>query len=218
MIGPTVKSAVGATLELLLNQALKLDPASRLRLAALAGRCFHIECTQPNVNLFVLPQREFVQIAGDWDGPVSAGLRGSFDDFMQLLTSADPGTALINGNLQVQGDSQLLLQLRAIVADLDIDWEAPLVSVFGDVLGHQIGRGASWLHAQLRATGSSVARQLRDYVKEESDWLAPHWQVEDFRSQVQQLSARSEQLESRINQLRQQMARRGFTPPGWANR
>jgi ubiquinone biosynthesis accessory factor UbiJ len=217
MIGPTLKSAATATLELLVNQALQLDPASRTRLAALAGQVFHIECTAPALDLFVLPQSDpfQLQIAGHWEGAVTAGLRGSGKEFVELLTSTDPGATLINGNMTVHGDSQALLRLRSIVADLDIDWEAPLARVFGDVVGNQMGRGLRQFDTLLRQAGNSLLRQVRDYVKEESDWLAPRWQVEEFCVEVDRLVARSNHLEARAAQLRQKILNR---PPTSAQR
>lgn len=207
MIGPTARSAAIAALEAALNRALALDPASALRLAALDGKIFQIECTRPALNLFLLPQRERIQLAGHWDAPVSAGLRGSADDFLQLLTSRDAAATLINGNLQVRGDSDALLQLRAVAAELDIDWEAPLTRLFGDIAGHQLAGGLRHLHGLLRSAGSSLGRQLRDYVKEESDWLAPRWQVEQFCAEVAATAQRGERLEIQLQQLRQRLAR-----------
>jgi len=207
VIGPTGKSAAIAALEGLVNRALRLDPASRQRLAALAGQVFHIECTQPDLDLFLLPHGDRVQLAGFWDGPVTAGIRGSYTDFIELLTSEDPGATLINGKMHLIGDSKALLRLRDIAADLDLDWEAPLTKVFGDVIGHQLGQGLRHLHALARHAGGSIARQVRDFVREESDWLAPRWQVEQFRADVTQVALQGERLESRLAALRQRLAR-----------
>lgn len=214
MIGPTAKSAASAALEALVNRALALDPASRRRLAALAGQVFHLECTQPEIDLFLLPQAEGVQLAGFWDGAVTAAISGNHEDYIELLGSKDPGATLINGRMRVRGDSQALLRLRDIAADLELDWEAPLTRVFGDVLGHQLGRGLRHLGGALRHAGGSIGRQLRDYLKEESDWLAPRWQVEQFCAEVQQVAQRGERLESRLAVLRQQWLRkRGVNRP-----
>jgi ubiquinone biosynthesis protein UbiJ len=208
VIGPTAQSAAVAALETLINRALMLDPASRARLAALAGQVFHIECTRPALQLFVLPQRDRVQLAARWEGVVSAGLSGSAEDFIELLTSADPATTLINGNLNARGDSRALQRLQAIAGDLDIDWEAPLTRLFGDIVGHQLGRGLRRVHTLFAQAGRSLGRQLRDYVREESDWLAPRWQVETFCAEVVELARRGDRLELRATQLRQQLARR----------
>jgi len=208
VIHPTAKSAAIAALETLVNRALALDPASRQRLSGLAGQTFHLECTQPAFDLFLLPHADRIQLAGFWDGPVTAGISGSYADFIELLGSEDPGATLINGKMSVIGDSKALLRLRDIAADLDLDWEAPLTRVFGDVLGHQLGRGLRHLHSLARHAGNSLARQVRDYVKEESDWLAPRWQVEQFCADVAQAALRAERLQVRLSGLRQQLARR----------
>jgi ubiquinone biosynthesis protein UbiJ len=208
VIGPTAKSAAIAALEGLVNRALGLDPASRRRLAALAGQVFHIECTQPDLDLFLLPHADRVQLAGFWEGPVTAGIRGGYADFIELLTSEDPGATLINGKMSVIGDSKALLRLRDIAADLDLDWEAPLTRAFGDVLGHQLGQGLRRLHTLARNTGGGFARQVRDYLKEESDWLAPRWQVDAFSADVARVALQGERLENRLAALRQRLARR----------
>lgn len=201
MIGPTARSAAVAAVETVINRALALDPATRIRCAALEGKVFHLECTRPALQLFVLPQRDRIQLAAQWEGEVDAGLSGSAGDFAELLTSSDPAATLINGPLSVRGDSQALQRLQHIVTDLDIDWEAPLARLFGDVAGHQLGNALRGAHRFLLQAGRNLGRQLRDYVRDESGWLAPRWQVETFCADVAELARRSEQLKQRAAQL-----------------
>lgn len=209
--GPTLKTAAFAALEGAINTALRLDPASRQKLAALNGRVFHLECTKPDLDIFLLPQQDGVQLAAHWEGDISAGLSGSGDDFMQLLRSADPAATLINGNMTVLGDSKALLQLRDIAAQLDLDWEAPLTRVFGDIVGHQMARSLRFGHRLFRDAASSLQRQVRDYFQEElfandNGWLAQRWQLEQFQTDIETLQSRSEQLLARAAQLQQRAA------------
>jgi ubiquinone biosynthesis protein UbiJ len=207
-LGPTLKTAAFAALEGAINTALRLDPASRQKLAALNGRVFHIECSKPDVDIFLIPQQDGVQLAAHWEGEVTAGLSGSADDFAQLLRSTDPGATLINGNMTVIGDSKALLQLRDIAAALDLDWEAPLTRVFGDIVGHQMARSLRFGQRLLRDATNSLQRQVRDYLQEESSLLTPRWQFEQFKTDIDTLSARSEQLLKQAAQLQQVITRR----------
>lgn len=206
--GPTLKTAAFAALEGAINTALRLDPASRQKLAALSGRVFHLECSKPELDIFLIPQLDGVQLAAQWEGEITAGLSGSGDDFAQLLRSSDPGATLINGNMTVIGDSKALLQLRDIAAALDIDWEAPLTRVFGDIVGHQMARSLRFGHGLFRDAASSLQRQVRDYFQEENSWTLQRGQFDQFKNNIDTLSARSEQLLMRAAQLQQAFSRR----------
>jgi ubiquinone biosynthesis accessory factor UbiJ len=210
--GPTLRTGAIATLELLVNRALALDPASRRQLAALHGQVFHLECTSPELDLFVVLHADRVQLAVRWEGDITAALSGSGADYRELLASHDPGATLINGAMTLRGDSKALLRLRDIAAQLDIDWETPLTSLFGDVIGHQVARSLRFGQRLMRDALTSLSRQLHDYVQEESDWLAPRWEVEQFNCDVADVARRGELLADRIAQLQtkiqQRLARR----------
>jgi ubiquinone biosynthesis protein UbiJ len=203
---PMLPTAALALLERAINQALRLDPASRQRLAALAGQVFHLHCTQPDIEVFVLPQADGVRLAAYHDAGVTAGLTGTGGDFAKLLGSDDPAAELINGNLSVRGDSKALQQLQAIAAGLDLDWEAPLARVFGDVVGHQLGRGLRHLADRALYAGRQIARQINDFAHHESGLLAGRAEVGRFGLDVEQVARRTEQFEARLRQLQQRVA------------
>lgn len=210
---PTLKGVGLAALETAINTALKLDPASRAKLAALAGQVFHLECTRPELDIYLLPQPDGVQLAAHWEGNVTAGLSGTRDDYLELLRSKDPAATLINGNMRVLGDSKALLHLRDIAAALDLDWEAPITRVFGDIIGHQMARSLRFGSRLLRDAANSLQRQTRDYMQEENPWLARRWQFEQFKQRVIELDARTTQLAERAAKLQQSAAARNPQPP-----
>ena len=205
---PTLQSAATAALETAVNTALRLDPASRAALAALAGQVFHLQCSRPALDIYLIPHTDGIQLASRWEGAVSAGLQGSGDDYLELLRSNDPGATLINGAMTVSGDSSALLRLRDIAAQLDLDWEAPLARVFGDVVGHQLANSLRTGTRLLRDAANGLRRQFSDYAHEESSWLLRRWQFEQFRAEVSELRSRGEQLQQRARELRELYSRR----------
>ncbi len=207
LIDPTLQMATLAVLERAINQALRLDPATQQRLRALAGQVFHLHCTRPDLELFLLPQTDGVQLAAFFDGKITAGLTGSAGDFSRLLHSDDPAAELINGNLVVLGDSKALQQLQHIASDLDLDWEYPLTKVFGDVVGFQLGRGLRHLAGRALYAGKQVSRQVQDFVAHESDLFAAPQEIKQFGSDVEHIARRSERLEQQLKTLRQRFVR-----------
>ena len=201
MLDPTLQMAALATFERLINQALRLDPATQKRLAAMTGQVFHLQCTQPQLEVFVLPQNDGITLAGFFDGKITAGLSGTANDFAKLLSSKDPAAELINGNLVVRGDSNALQQLQRIAVDLDLDWEAPLTRMFGDVIGYQLGRGLRHLASRALYADKQLQRQVHDYVNHESNWLATQHEVNRFNADVESLSLRSERFETQLKKL-----------------
>ncbi|MFT3931906.1 MAG: SCP2 sterol-binding domain-containing protein [Spongiibacteraceae bacterium] len=202
----TLKGVGLAGLETAINTALKLDPASRTKLGELEGDIFHIECTSPKIDIFLLPGADGVQLAMQWEGDVTAGLSGTRDDYLDLLHSNDAAATLINGNMRVIGDTGALLKLRDIAASLDLDWEAPLTRVFGDIVGHQMARSLRFGSQLFFDAAKSLQRQVRDYMQEENPFLAKRWQFEQFKRDVVDIETRTAQLVERVEQLRQRIA------------
>lgn len=212
MTGQTMlRTAALAALERALNAALDLDPASRQRLNNLAGKVFHIECLSPQLDLFVSPQPHWLALAASYEGVTDARLVGAADDFIALANSADPASELINGPITLHGDSHALQELQQILKSLDIDWEAPLARIFGDVAGHQLGRALRGASQRARYIGDRLLRQGNHWLNQESGWLPASDEVTAFCAEVDELSARTDRLEARLRQLRQRLSR-GMRP------
>ncbi|MDP4916439.1 MAG: hypothetical protein NWR12_01840, partial [Haliea sp.] len=145
------------------------------------------------------------RLLGYYDGPVTTRVRGAAADFAELAGASDPAAALINGNVALQGDSAPLIELQRIIGQLDLDWEAPLVTVLGDVAGHQL---AEFLRSSFNAgnaVSGSLRRQLDEFIHEEARLTPPRLEVEDFYTDLQSLQQRVDRLQSRLDRLRKRM-------------
>jgi ubiquinone biosynthesis protein UbiJ len=202
---PALHTAALAALEAAINRALALDPASRKRLAELADCVFRIECTAPRLNLYLIPQAQGVRLAGVWEGPVTTSVRGLASDFTELATASDPAATLINGKLELHGDSAPLIRLQQILGGLDLDWEAPLVDTLGDVAGHQLAQGLRALFGWGRQAGRSLTRQIDEFIHEEARLTPPRLELEDFYHDVQDLVMQVDRLASRTARLRRRL-------------
>lgn len=203
IISNTAHTAAIGGLETLINAALQLDPSTLHKLQALHNHVFLLRCTAPELDIYLIPGDDEVRLCGLFDGKADTTLTGSAQEFAKLVTAADPASALINGELELHGDSQALINLQKILKQLDIDWERPLARLFGDVVGHQMGRGLrQGLRFGLQAL-QGFKRQLDDYIVEESDLLPPRWQADKFFNEVDQLAMRTERLQAQLEKLKQ---------------
>jgi ubiquinone biosynthesis protein UbiJ len=202
-VDPTLYTAALAAAERAANGALTLSPHSQLALRALADTVIGVQCTRPAFTVFVAVEADgLLAFKGHHEGEPTASVRGSSSDFAELARSADPAATLINGGLELRGASAPLIELQGILAELDIDWEAPLVQALGDVAGHQL---AQLLRGGLRfgrQAASSLSRQLEEYIHEEGRLSPPRAEVEDFYNDLQSLVLQVDRLASRLQRLR----------------
>tara|TARA_R110002110_G_scaffold205066_7_gene417213 strand:- start:362172 stop:362813 length:642 start_codon:yes stop_codon:yes gene_type:complete len=202
---PALHTAATAALEAAINRALSLAPASQAALGRLDSTVFALHCTAPHIQVYLQPGQHGVRLMGHYDGPVTTRVRGTASDFTELAMAKDPAAALINGHLELDGDSAPLIELQKVLASLDLDWEAPLVSTLGDVAGHQLAETLRSFFSWGRQASKSLTRQLDEFIHEEARLSPPRLEVEDFYHDVQQLELRVERLESRSKRLRQRI-------------
>lgn len=204
-IDPALQTAVLAAVEAGLNRALQLSQEGRHDLAELRDCVFALHCTAPVMDVYLQPGPEQIRLMGNYEGPVTTSVRGSASDFAEVLAAADTTAALINGQLELQGDSAPLIRLQQIVAGLEMDWEAPLVEVLGDVAGHQLAQSLRAAYGWGSQASSSLTRQVGEFIHEEARLCPPRLELEDFYRDVRELGLRVERLESRIRRVRKRL-------------
>ncbi|MCB1690936.1 MAG: SCP2 sterol-binding domain-containing protein [Halioglobus sp.] len=204
-VDPTLHTAALAALETAINRALALSPHSKAELAQLEDAVFALHCTAPVLDLYLHPGAQGMRLTGFHQGPITTSIRGKAADFAELASAKDPTATLINGGLELEGDSAPLIELQHILAKLDMDWEAPLVDSLGDVAGHQLAQVLRSAFAWGKQASTSLARQLEEFIHEEARLSPPRLEVEDFYRDVQELGIRVDRLESRTERLRQRL-------------
>lgn len=201
-INPTLHTAGLAAVEAAVNRALELAPAGAAALAELEDCVFALHCSAPRLDVFLQPGDGNIRLMGVYDGPVTTSIRGQASDFAELATASDPAAALINGSLELHGDSAPLIELQRTLAHLDIDWEAPLVSALGDVAGHQLATLLRGTFSWGQQASSGLARQVEEFIHEEARLTPPRLELEDFYRGVQELEMQVERIELRAKRLR----------------
>jgi ubiquinone biosynthesis protein UbiJ len=202
---PTLHTAALAALETAANRALALSPGGKEALATLEDCVFAFHCTTPALDFFLVPGAGRLRITGVHEGPVTTSLTGTASDFTELARSGDPAATLVNGGLNMQGDSAPLIELQRQLAGLEVDWEAPLVDTLGDVAGHQVAQLLRQAFSWGRQATAGLTRQLEEFIQEEARLSPPRLEVEDFYQDVYELGLRVDRLESRARRLRRQL-------------
>lgn len=205
VINPTLLTAVTGAFETALNRALTHAPATRRDLAELEDSVFALHCSSPELEVYLQPTADGIRLMGIYDGDITTRVSGKAADFADLVAATDPAATLINGGLALEGDSAPLLEMQRILADLDMDWEAPLTDALGDVAGHQVAQMCRGLAGWGNQASRSLARQLDEFIHEEARLTPPRLELEDFYQDVQDLGMRVDRLQSLAERFRRRL-------------
>lgn len=183
------------------NRLLRLDPETLRRLGDLQGRVLCIEFRDLGRKIYLHPSESGFRLASESDQPAAVTLRGTFATFARLGLGA--GTETLNaGELDIEGDAALGQRLQRILGSLDLDWEEPLARLFGDPLGHEIGRAARAVFAWHRQAFQTFGLNAAEYFQEEKRLLPVRYEVEAFLNAVDVMRADVDRLAARIQRLK----------------
>lgn len=202
-IDPALQVAILGAIETALAQALQYAPQTRAELGKLSGNSIRIRVVQPALETTLL-LAERPELRSVYEDKASASIEGKLSDFLQVATAEDPAIALINGELKIRGDTRLLQQVQTLVAELDLDWEAPISAVAGDVVGHQIGKGLRAFFRWGQHSRLALERQLSEYILEEARLTPSPLELEDFYRDLRHLQQRLDRCEARLKRLKRE--------------
>lgn len=212
-LDPTLQVAALAAAELAINQALRLDPLTCKALAELDDRIFAIRISDLDLELFIQIRASGIVLLSHFDGQVTTRISGPIKAYSQVLTSEDKASALINSELKLKGNSAPLIRLQEILADLDLDWEAHMAALIGDVPAHLLGQTARQLSKLGSRVRQAFLRHLEEYIHEEGRLSPGQLEVEQFYRDIHRLNVDTDRVAARIDKLKARIASRSAQKP-----
>jgi ubiquinone biosynthesis protein UbiJ len=196
-----LQSALLLPLELAINGVLKLDAASKSRLARLDGGTLALRATQPSITLFISVRGNGLHLSTLHEGADTASLHGPTTALLGLLLRREHIDNLHARNVELRGDTGFVQDLQALLLDLEIDWEYHLSKLVGDIPTQAAASGLRETGTLLRKTGSRLRENVTDYLHDESGLLASADELEAFYNEITELKLRTERLQARLDRL-----------------
>lgn len=203
MIDPTLSAAATATLEASINKALQYDPATRLKLQALAGKSLAVDIREPQMLLCIHFDAEGVRLSRNGDDATTR-LVGSLPGLLALATS--DRVNLADSDVEAWGNTALLADIKAIASDLDLDWEEAVNEWLGDLLGHQVSEKLRAQFGWIKQRSQSGRRLVSEFIVEELRAVPSAVELKHFNQQVDELRLAGDRLGARFQKLKQQLA------------
>ena len=199
---PAIIAGVTLALETTVNEAIDLSLGTREAIKRHAGKVIAIYCTSPDISIYAsIDESGFVAIQNYSEADVTVALTGSWRDFQAVATASDPAGALVNSDVTVTGDTAALMEIQKIVVDMDIDWESPLVSSLGDVVGHQLAVVIRSVWSWRQDSHQRLKRQVSEFIIEEGQLSPSKYEIDAFLNDVDDLVLKVDRLESRIRRM-----------------
>ena len=201
MIFNLMHSTALSGVEKMINSALAYDPATQRELAALAGKVLVINSTVPPLKIAIEPATAGLILHPFWNDEADTTLQGSLVAIIRLALSRDEQNSFAGTGVEVTGDTDLLRQCNQLLRNLDVDWEALLAKLVGDVPAHIVGEAVRNSNDLQAKTTSRVKSAVAELAQEELKLNPSAPEVDSFKEQIRLLSANTDRLLARLSRI-----------------
>jgi ubiquinone biosynthesis protein UbiJ len=201
MIAKQLHSTALVAIESLINQALLYDPTTQQRLAKLAGKVLAIECTVPALKVYITCGQQDITLHDEWDEIPDIAIKGSAVAMVSIAIKGEEQNSLLGSGVEIRGRLDILQQLKSIFSNLDVDWEAALAKLIGDIPAHIAGKATRSLQSWRQDTHQRIGNVVSNFIKEEAQLLPTRAEMEQFSLQTRQLATDVDRLAARFHRI-----------------
>jgi len=183
--------------ETILNRHIAASARARALLAELQGRSMELRfaATPFRVRLAAAPEALSVRPAGD--EPADAVIEGTPLSFLRLATG-EATRSIRAGGMDVRGDAEIAEGFRRLLDAARPDLEEELSRLTGDVAAHYLAGFARESLEFMRRARGTFARNVAEYLTEESRDLPVRIEVDEFLEDVDRLREAVDRLDARV--------------------
>ena len=203
MFFSALQSGAFEAAESLINGALKYDPATLRKMGELEGKVLLIESTMPPLKLAMETNDQGIMLHSNWQDKADTTVSGSLISIAGLAVNSASQASFSGSGVNVSGDLDLLLKINNLMAELNVDWEAILASVIGDIPAHLMADKLRKSAAMAKDVGQRAKSAAAEVAKEELRVTPTSPEFKGFSQQVRELSSGVERAAARINKSRQ---------------
>ncbi len=199
-------------IEIIINQAIRLDSDAQLRLASLEGKIIKVTLTDINISFYIVIEDSLILVKAELDKQANAELTGSSSSFFNLALNEKGSDSIFKGEVHFAGEIGTAQNFQNFFNQLDIDWEEHLAKYTGDIVAHQLISGSKTVTSWLQKTVTSAQQNLSEYIRFEAKLSPASIELENFYDAIADLKSDSERLKQKVDRLSQILANREPKP------
>lgn len=183
--------------EQILNRNIAGSSRARALLAELQGRSMELRFAATPLRVRLAAEADALSVRPAGDEPADAVIEGTPLSFLRLA-SADAAKTIRAGGMDVKGDAEVAEGFRRLLEASRPDLEEELSRLTGDAPAHYAARFAREALDFGRRASDILARNVAEYLTEESRDLPVRLEAEEFIEGVDRLRESVDRLEVRI--------------------
>lgn len=156
------------------------------------------------LNLKIIADDDHVYLSGEGNDEVDVEISGTMMELNRLMFSGSQ-LPLRDGQVQIQGDTDIAEQFRILLLLARPDLEEELVEVVGDNVAPQIATAFRNIRSFAVGALEDVAEQFSDYLKEDASPLPARAEIDRFFHDVDELSNDLARLDARFSRIRERL-------------
>lgn len=195
-----------SSLERAINTALQADPLTLHKLGDYCGNLVELQLTVPPLHLFVLILEDGVEIYSRSEASSNVRVSGGPVDLAGMFFNWHSASSPVAGNVQIEGDRELLQALVALGRNLNIAWGELLGPLLGRDLAQSMEYGARRLFVVAEQLLKNLQQNSAQYFQQPNPYTPAKRELFEFSQDVAELRADVDRLSARIRLLQ--------TPPG----
>lgn len=187
-------------LETGVNQLHQLDTSAAQKRKQLNGTIIGVSLKELNKPLYFVISKQQVDVLSVFEGSTDCFIRISCSALHKLQDNHQLTHLIKTGQLEVDGDIQLVQKFAQLLTDMEIDWEEHLSHKVGDVIAHKFCYHLKQLHQGVMGQFKTAEKQTALYITEELKLAPGGLEVAYFCEQVKTLEEKTNKLMQKFNQ------------------
>lgn len=184
-----------------LNQALVYAPAAQAQLEHVGPQVWRLHLTDLELDLDLVSTGHDLTLHTPDDAVPDADISGASKDLLTLLRSGDKTAALASLPIRIEGSTRSFMQLQTLATNLDLDWEAWLGDLVGDLPAHHLANLGRFAGGEFIAGLTGLQSATERYVIREKRWLVTRPEADELMQETQALRRRADKLMAQVKRL-----------------
>lgn len=197
----------------LVNDALTYDLSASEKLQALAGKTLVLQVSEPAAAISVTVESNgFIFLQTGALTPCDAQVAGKAKNLFAVFRAEDRTAAMMEHEIQIQGDTRTFFAIQDVMSHLDVDWEMAIADKIGDLAAHSVAQGLRFFGQMAKNHFDSFQRTSKNYFREESQLFVPDSLWQSHSAAVNKVKQDADRIAAKLRRLEQQINARNAEP------
>lgn len=196
-----VEKTILSMIDKAINGVLKLDPKSKERLQVLTGKVVGVDVLGWNKTFYLQFDDQGAKVILNFEGEPNTMLRGKPQHLFKLASEKHSAEVIMSGEVDIQGDVEVGKATKALLAEMDINWEGHLAKFTGEEAAKKITdvvrKGFSWG----KDTVTGLVDASKEFLHEETDTIPTLDEADEFYKGVDELRDSVARLKKRVDEI-----------------